>query len=200
MLTEREHRAMSEPRDPRLERRSATVDEVLRSPERVIPSHRAHTRFRLEHRGALSDETEVWVLLERQAHPPLGTRGPLVSSYIVRHVRCSPEAGPVEAFGAEWQGGCEYTPGEGIHVRDREVPSALATSWQDKLAALRLPLVAEEILGCDGETFTLTTIMGFSSATLSWWCDGPQEWRALHEWATMFRREAFAPTDTTLDV
>lgn len=48
------------------------------------------------------------------------------------------------------------------------------------LSAIRIPLVTERLLGCDGESYGVHIPHSFE---VEWWCDGPAEWAELTRWS-----------------
>ncbi|APR86827.1 hypothetical protein A7982_12176 [Minicystis rosea] len=147
------------------------IEAALTYPEKVEPSlGQRRLMLRLSSVSSMRSDACAWAIvgaeLRRREAPPTA---------IVREVR--------------------YLRGtEGrLEVRDVEIDEALAKAWCREAAAIRVPLIdVEARMGVDGSTSTLYAESGFSSVKLSWWCDGPSEWRPLTQWAEqlMTRLEA----------
>lgn len=90
---------------------------------------------------------------------------------------------------------------QGWECRDAPLPADELARRLDALRALDLPAFGDsEPTGFDGETVGLETYRGFGIRRLTWWCDGPGEWRTLVEWFAAF--EAFlekAPAGASKD-
>jgi hypothetical protein len=59
------------------------------------------------------------------------------------------------------------------------VPTYMIDQQFAALAAIRIPLLANSSIGCDGEFFGISVRREFE---LEWWCDGPPEWGDLVKW------------------
>jgi len=67
-----------------------------------------------------------------------------------------------------------------IRVRDGELPAGELRAWQDGMAHAAIPLLGiGEVIGLDGERLGIETYGGSQPIRLSWWADGPEEWRPL---------------------
>ena len=88
-----------------------------------------------------------------------------------------------------------------IEVRDRPLDSAAFDSRMTALRAISFPAFSTHGLGIDGEVFGVA-VPHHHGATVEWWCDGPESWRALTCWAAEVRdwltTVAFAPPQAAL--
>jgi hypothetical protein len=136
------------------------IEAAMREPESADPPlERRRVLLRLSLSPSLAFTSYSWVIVASDARRP-------GSPAIVREVRC--------------RGGERA----GLTVRDVEIDEATTTAWCREAAAIPVPLVGfEKNLGCDGTTYTLFAESGFAFVNLSWWHDGPREWRPLTGWA-----------------
>ena len=56
----------------------------------------------------------------------------------------------------------------------------------DRFSRLSLPLLVSDVVGLDGERYGIETF-GFHHISVSWWCDGPDEWKPLIRWSEEIR-------------
>ena len=63
--------------------------------------------------------------------------------------------------------------------RTVRVSSDWAVELLNDLKNADIPLLPEEIYGCDGEFFTMTVGSDFGGATYKWWSDPPKGWESL---------------------
>ena len=59
------------------------------------------------------------------------------------------------------------------------VSSDWATGLIAELKNADIPLLPEEIYGCDGEFYTMSVGSSFGGATYRWWSDPPEGWGIL---------------------
>ncbi|APR75544.1 Hypothetical protein A7982_00890 [Minicystis rosea] len=72
---------------------------------------------------------------------------------------------------------------EAVRIQDVEVAPALADAWLNELHAIHVLIGGfEEVMGLDGTSYTLSVQKLFTSSSLSWWCEGPREWREVVAW------------------
>ena len=137
------------------------IEAAVSEPESADPPlRRRRVLLRLSRAPSLAFTSHAWVIVASDARRP-------GSPAIVREVCCT-------RSGAR----------AGLTVRDVETDEATASAWCREAAAIPVPLVGfEDNLGCDGTTYTLFAQGGFAFVNLSWWCDGPREWRPLTAWA-----------------
>ena len=64
-----------------------------------------------------------------------------------------------------------------------EFIAGIEAEWFKKqlaaLSEIRIPLVVNRPIGCDGESFGVHVQHQFD---VEWWCDGPPEWASLANW------------------
>ncbi len=83
-----------------------------------------------------------------------------------------------------------------IDLFDRFPDPAALEGRLTALAAIPMPpLNVERPIGDDGEVFGLRELDTPRGLWLSWWCDGPPEWRAVSEWAREMRKFCEGLTD-----
>jgi hypothetical protein len=72
-----------------------------------------------------------------------------------------------------------------IEVRDRLLDT---TSFEKRMSTLRtivFPAFCLQPFGLDGETFGLA--LRRDEVSIEWWCNGPEPWHNLTEWASEMR-------------
>lgn len=62
---------------------------------------------------------------------------------------------------------------------DTPVGDDAAASLLASFEALRLPIVPDSVLGCDGTHFGLKIHRGFNATELAWWSKPPRQWKRL---------------------
>jgi hypothetical protein len=73
-----------------------------------------------------------------------------------------------------------------IEVRDRPIDTATFDSRLRPLQVVSFPAFATHGLGIDGETFGVA--FPEHGSTVEWWCEGPESWRELANWAASTRQ------------
>ena len=63
----------------------------------------------------------------------------------------------------------------------RCIPASEIQPLLDRLITLRLPIVPEEIMGCDGDFTELKLGNSFTGVKLNWWSALPEGWEELDE-------------------
>jgi hypothetical protein len=120
--------------------------------------------FRLERIPTQEDASHAWAVLGPDARAP-------VSLPIVRGVCLD-------------CGSAERGEPRAVRIRDVEVAPSVANEWLRDLRTIRIPVGDfEEVMGLDGTGYALSLASGYTHADLSWWCEGPDEWRELVDWA-----------------
>ncbi len=60
-----------------------------------------------------------------------------------------------------------------------KVSKEWATGILDELRSTKIPLMPQEVAGCDGTFYTMIVGSCFGGATYSWWSQPPTEWEIL---------------------
>ena len=89
-------------------------------------------------------------------------------------------AGP--AWRLRWHARSVYEP-EGNASGDQPLPAGGVKQWLAKLAAARITPLPEEVMGCDGATWTLELAQGLNRVCYTWWNDPPSGWEPLARFA-----------------
>jgi hypothetical protein len=80
-------------------------------------------------------------------------------------------------------GGFGIRCGEGKHDdpvwTDTPVSDDAAASLLASFEALRLPIVPDFVLGCDGTNYRLRIHRGYNATELAWWSEPPRQWKRL---------------------
>jgi hypothetical protein len=157
-------------------RKSAT--ERLERPEVDLPHHQL--RLRLWHYPSFAYWSS-WLL-----YCPLPRYDDIESLIVVRSVW--DQMFDAQRFRDPMKG---LTYGYSIHPSISLNRSQLSRDRvEPRLSALReitVPVLFDDAVGVDGESFGLE-ILGFrSSVRLTWWCEPSREWSALSAWCSEFR-------------
>jgi hypothetical protein len=74
-----------------------------------------------------------------------------------------------------------------VVVRDAKLPDDEFSRLFEQGRHLNIPLIGiGQGWGLDGVTSGIE-LFGFDRVRLEWWCEGPEEWRALTDWVKKFR-------------
>ena len=88
----------------------------------------------------------------------------------------------IEYFGSGYAAGQE--------VRRRSIGAGYIEHWLAKLGSARIPVIIDELMGCDGALYTMEFIRGFNRSRFTWWCEAPRSYQVLVDFGNMLLKEA----------
>ena len=74
-----------------------------------------------------------------------------------------------------------------IEIIDAPLDEEKVECWLHELSRIRIPLVQNHSIGCDGESFGIRCGDSFQGMKFNWWSGGPEEWTELIQFCERVR-------------